>query len=315
MPLISYFATGNLPVFKVSVTVPATSINLGPGLNVLGLALSLHATVEMIVRNDDQLHITVEGEGAELLSSTLDNPMLRTAIRVFQHFERAPAGLQINIKNQIPLDVGLGGRTALTIATLVAASNLIDGRLGRADIVKWATAAGASYESAIAAMFGGLSICSTGKNDENTHISMDIVPLRVAVAAPRIQDYVGDQNALPDLVSLQDAIYNIGQTTFLVEALRTGDLELLAQSMNDRLHQKNYIGRIPGYEAAVRAAQEEGAIATVLSGNGPAIIAVAERYHDAIATSMQNAFAEAEIEADTWILGIDRQGMLISVVE
>jgi homoserine kinase len=315
MPLFSILPQGNLPVFKVSVTVPATSINLGPGLNALGLALSLHATVEMIVRDDDQLHITVEGEGADQLTTTVDNPILRTAMRVFQHFENAPAGLQINIKNQIPLDAGLGGRTALTIASLVAASNLINGGLNRSDIVKWATTNGSNYESVIAAMFGGLSICSTDKNDQNIHISMDIVPLRVVVAVPRLQDYVGDKSPLPDLVSLNDAIYNIGQTAFLIEALRTGDLALLTQSMGDRLHQNNYFAHIPAYEAVSLAAYDEGAIGVVLSGSGPAIIAVADQYHDAIATAMKDAFADAEVEADTWILGVDRQGMLISVVE
>lgn len=302
-------------MFKVSVTVPATSINLGPGLHTLGLALSLHATVEMIVRDDDQLHITVEGEGIDHLPTTFDNPVMRTAISIFQHFEHAPAGLQINIRNQIPLDAGLGGRTALTIASLVAASNLIDGRLNRADIVKWATTNGSSYESVIAAMFGGLSICSTDKNDQNIHVSMDIVPLRVVVAVPRLSDYAGDKNALPDLVSLHDATHNIGQTAFLIESLRTGDLDLLAQSMGDRLHQNNYVGDIPAYEAVSNAAFEEGAIGVVLSGYGPALIAVTEQYHDAIATAMKDTFTESEIEADTWILSVDRQGMLISVVE
>jgi homoserine kinase len=303
-------------VYKVSVSIPATSTNLGPGLNVLGLALSLHATVEMVIRNDDQLRITVEGEGAPYLPENLDNRVLRAAIRVFQRFESGPAGLQINISNQIPWDSGLGAETALTIGGLIAANNLIGGNLRREDIVSMARDMGADYANIIAAIFGGLSICSYDAAAHRLiYHSTDIVPMRVVVAIPRLQDYHGHQVGLPDLVAMDDVVFNLGQVALLIEALRSGSFELLSQSIHDRLHQHNYTSQMAGFAAAREAAQEEGAIGVIVSGKGPALLFMAENYHEAIASTIQRAFNAANIEVDTWVLGVDRQGMLVSVVE
>src|SRR5690606_2127867 len=121
---------------------------------------------------------------------------------------------------------------------------------------------------------------------------LDIVPLRVALAVPKLAGYEGGQIQHPSLVALEDAVFNIGQTALLVEALRTGDFDLLADSMGDRLHQPHYIGHIPGFEEARQAAYDEGAVAVTLAGNGPALMAIAENYHQAVADAMQNAFAE-----------------------
>ncbi len=302
-------------MYSVSVTVPATSSDFGPGLRVLSLALSLHMTVQMTVRRDDQLVITVEGEDAELLSTGYDNQVLRAAMRVFQHFERAPAGLQITINTDIPWKVGLGAETALVVGGIVAANNLIDGNLTRQEVIGMAHACGVAYPGVVAAMLGGLSVCSQHDSEPLIYTCLDIVPLRVVVVVPRLPDYQSDQSVLPELVSLDDAIYNIGQTALLVEALRTGNFDLLAQSLGDRLHQPNYIGHIPSFEAIQEATLEEAAVGVVLSGKGPALLIVAENYHEAIASEIAQVFAEHNIETDTWILGVDRQGMLISVVE
>jgi homoserine kinase len=304
---------GKMPVHKVTVTVPATITHLGPGLNVLGLALSLHATVEMLVRTDDQLLITLQG--ADFLSDSFDNLVLRVAIRLFQRFERAPAGLQINIINQIPWDVGLGTQTALIVGSIIAANNLVGGGLKRPDIIALAGDFSAPAAGIVAAIYGGLSICSHDKEQKLVHRSLDIVPLRVVIVVPKITSYEGHQIEHPKLVALDDAIFNIGQTALLVEALRTGDFGLLAKSMGDKLHQSHFIPHIPGFHSASQAAYDEGAIAVVLSGKGPALLAIAENYHQAVADAMQSAFADVGIEANTWILSVDRQGMMISEVE
>lgn len=298
---------------KVSVTVPATTTHLGPGLNVLGLALSLHATVEMVVRNDDQLAIMLQG--ADFMTDGFDNLALRVAIRVFQRFERGPAGLQINIFNQIPWDVGLGTETALILGSIIAANNLIEGNMKRPDMIEMARQFGASSTSIVAALYGGLSICSENKEQGLIYRGLDIVPLRVVMAVPQLVGYEGDQIKHSSLVALDDAVFNIGQTALLVEALRTGDFDLLAQSMGDRLHQSHYTPHIPGFHEACQAAYDEGAAAVVLSGDGPALIAIAENYHQAVAEAMQNAFSEVGVDAATWILGVDRQGMMMSAVE
>lgn len=300
-------------MYQVKVTIPATSTNLGPGLNVLGLALSLHTTIEMLVRSDDQLIINVDS--IEALPDDLDNLVMRAATRVFQHFESGPAGLQINIESEIPWDVGLGSHTALIVGGIVAANNLINGDLKRQELIRMAHAMGADYPSIVAAMYGGLSVCSQRPEQDLAYVSLDVVPLRVVVVLPQLSDYQGDQVGFPGLVSFDDAVFNIGQTALLVEALRTGDFALLAHSMGDRLHQPNYIAQIPAFESVVNAAYEEGAIAVVLSGKGPTLLAMVESFHEEVGNAMAEAFARQDIDTETWIVSVDRQGMLVSVTE
>lgn len=302
-------------MYKVQVSVPATSTNLGPGLDVLGLALSLHVSVELLVRDDDELVVIVDGEGAELIPENFDNVALRAAMRVFQHFERAPAGLQLTIDNAIPWDVGLGAENAMIIGGIVAAHNLVEGNFNRADLLHFAMQQGVKPTAAIAAMNGGLSICSQLPDGGVAYRSQDIVPLRVVVVLPDLPEYHGAQIGFPGLVAFEDAIFNIGQTALAVEALRTGDFDLLAQSLGDKLHQPHYIGYIPGFKVVSEVALEEGAIGMVLSGKGPSVLVIAENYHEAIADAVQAAFADSGVESQAWVVGVDRQGMLISVVE
>lgn len=301
-------------MLKVKVTVPATSTNFGPGLHVVGLALTLHASVEMTVRRDGAMQIHLEGELADVMPDGFDNLALRAAIKVFQRFERAPSGFDLVISSDIPWDSGLGADAAIQIAAIVAANNIIEGNLKRDEVIKMARDVGVPGTSVTAGLFGALSICSEHETQFVYH-TMDIVPLRIVVAVPFLPDYQGDQIGFPSLVSLDEAVYNMGQTALMIEALRKGDFDLLRHSMGDLLHQPNYIGQIPAFEAVNAAALESGAIATVLSGKGPALLAIAENFHESIADSMVEAFAEHEIAADTFIVGVDRQGITVSITD
>lgn len=300
---------------KVKVTVPATATNIGPGLHVVGLALAMHTHIEMSPRADGELRITLTGEGDDVIPTDFHNPVLKTAIRVFQHFEQAPAGLNIHIESDIPWDSGLGAETALTVGALVAANNLVEGDLKRADIIRMAIELGMAPTHVTGALLGALSICSEPEDGKIAFQNLDIVPLRVVVVVPYLPDYQGNQVGLPSLIALDDAVFNMGQTALMIEAMRTGNFELLASSMADRLHQPNYTAEIPGFEEAQAAALDSGAIALVVSGAGPALLAVAEDFHESIADAIVDAFAEQEIAADTYIVGVDRQGITVSITE
>lgn len=300
---------------KVKVTVPATATSIGPGLDVVGLALSLHASVEMQPRADGHLNITMNGEGDDIIEMDFTNPVFKSAIRIFQHFEKAPAGLNIHIENDIPWQVGLGAETALQVGGLIAANNLIEGDLKRTDIIDIACKMRLPPTSVTAAMLGALSVCSEPEPGDIIYENLDVVPLKVVVAVPYLPDYDGNNVRLPKSVSTSDAIFNIGQTALMVEALRTGDFELLAKSIGDRIHQPQYITEIPSFEEAQQAAIESGAAALVVSGKGPALLAIAESLHDPIAEAIVDVYADYEIAVDTYIAGIDRQGITVSITE
>lgn len=300
---------------NVKVTVPATATNIGPGLHVVGLALAMHTSIEMSPREDGKLRITMSGEGEDVVPLDFRNPVLKTATRVFQRFEKAPPGLNIHINSEIPWDSGLGAQTALSIGGLVAANNLIEGNLRRSDIVQMACAMGMRPTNVTASLLGALTICSEPEPGHIAYQNVDVVPLRLVVVAPYLPDYQGGQIGLPSLIALEDAVFNMGQTALMIEAMRTGKFDLLASSMADRLHQPNYTAEIPAFQAAQQTALDSGAVALVVSGSGPALLAVAEDFHESIAEAIVDTFAEHEIAADTYIVGVDRQGITVSITE
>lgn len=302
-------------VHKVSVSVPAVCAHLGPGLDVLGLALNLRSTVEMALRDDDQLVIQVRGEGADRLPENYYNPAMMAAITLFQMLERAPVGLSVMCASRIPLDVGLGARVALTVGGLVAANNLLGSPLHRNALIELASRLSGRPESVVAAMRGGLSVCSAAPGDLVCR-SLDIEPLHLVIAIPDLPDYAQRvRDDLPQVVPLSDAVHNIGRALLLVEALREGDFALLGRALSDRLHEPYRRDDIPGSDDAIDAALRAGAAGVALCGAGPALAAFAGRDHAAIEQALADAFAGAGVSIRTLTVAADTQGVVINVVE
>lgn len=300
---------------KVNVSVPAVSTNIGPGLDVLGLALNLRNVVEMSLSNDDRLRVEVRGEGAGVLPENVHNPVMAAAIRLFQALEQAPAGLNVVCINAIPLNAGLGARASLIVGGLVAANNLLGSPFQREELIQIAASLTGDPAAVVTAMHGGLGVCAEGP-EALLYRSIEIMPLRVVVALPLLPDYQPRlRDALPRQAPLRDAIHNIGHTTLLIEALRSGDFRLLRHAVVDRLHEPYRRHFIPGYDAVVAAAEEAGAVAVTLCGAGPALVAFATFNHQSIESAMHGAFRSVGVEARTWSLGVDQQGVVISVVQ
>ncbi|NLF75847.1 MAG: homoserine kinase [Chloroflexi bacterium] len=300
---------------KVNVSVPAVSTNIGPGLDVLGLALNLRNVVEMSLTNDDRLRVEVRGEGTGILPENVHNPVMAAAIRLFQALEQAPPGLNVVCANAIPLDAGLGARTALIVGGLVGANNLLGGPFQREELIQLAAELSAEPAAVVTAIRGGLGVCAEGP-DGLLYRSVEITPLRVVVALPLLPDYQPRlRDALPRQVPLRDAVHNTGHATLLIEALRSGDFRLLRHTVIDRLHEPYRRHFIPGYDAVVAAAAEAGAVAVTLCGAGPALMAFATFNHQSIESAMHGAFRSVGVEARTWSLSVDQQGVVISVVE
>ena len=298
---------------KVSVSVPAVCTNLGSGYHVLGLALNLRTVVEMSLTGDDALRIASAGEGADALPANFYHPVAVAATRLFQEVEEAPPGLSITCTNRIPLRVGLSSREAMTVAGLVGANNLLGGPLPREALIDLAARLSEHPEAAATALNGGLGIWASG-GETPVYRSLEVAPLRVVVAVPLLDDYAPHHDALPD-PGLDDAVHAIAHTALLVEALQTDDLDLLREALDDRLHVPYRRAAIPGYARVEAAACRLGAIGVTLCGAGPALVAFADYGHGEIARAMQQAFRQEGVPARTWTLGVDMQGVVISVVQ
>ncbi len=300
---------------KVRITLPASLTNLGPGIGTLGLALGLRTTVEISERADNQLIVDTEGEGAGRYSTGLRHPVTLALIRIFQKLERAPVGIHIKINNQIPLNSGLGAEAAFTVAGVIGANNLLGGAFTREQLLEFAAQISQKPDNVIASLLGGLT---TGilDGDKLIYKTLAVTSLRVVVALPELDDYPSNPRSLaPDRVPLTDALYNLNRIPLLIEALRTGDIKLIGKVLDDKLSTPFLTPRIFGYKQAADIAHRAGALAVTLSGDGPALVAFTETNHTPIAEAMVAAFQNVGVKARSWVLPIDTQGVVISVVQ
>ncbi len=300
---------------RVRVRVPASTANLGPGFDCLGLALSLYNTIELTpLDSGEPLRFEIDGEGADRLSPTADNLIYRAADAVREALGKDPLHIAIKAHNGVPMGSGMGSSAAAVVGGLVAANALYGGPLSRSDLLRMATAIEGHPDNAAAAIFGGLTMVSAVEN-ELMYLSHDVPPLKVVIALPNVRLSTAEARAaLPKQVPMKDAVFNLSRTAFVIEALRKGDFGMLSWAMTDKLHQPYRRKLIPGFDAAATAAHAAGAAAVAISGAGPSAAAFAPDKHYEIAEAMKAAFEAAGVSCRTFVLPVDRQGVQISVV-
>lgn len=296
-----------------TVRVPATTANLGPGFDCLGLALDLWNEARFTLGGDG-IKVRVSGEGADTLPWDEENLVARAALRVYAEAgEAPPAGLAIDCNVRVPLASGLGSSSSAAVAGLLGANALLDHRFERETLLEMAADIEGHPDNVAAALLGGLTIVV--RKDERLLTKKILVPeVHVALAVPDLQVSTPSARAgLPTEVPMTDAVFNLGRTPLVVEALRTGDFELLGQVMDDRLHQANRLKLIPGGRAAWVAAQKAGAAAVAISGSGPSIVAFVSLASDAdvVAGVMVDAFAAEGVTARPLGLAVSAAGATI----
>jgi len=299
---------------RVRVIVPASTANLGPGFDCLGLALGIHNAFEFnVLEAGEGLQIEIGGEGKEKLKADTSNLAIQAANAVWESLGQSPLALKIKMMNNIPLGSGMGSSAAAIVGGLVAANALAGGSLTRTDLLRMATRIEGHPDNVAAAIFGGLTIVSHA-NEELMHTSLDVPPMKVAIALPNIKLSTADARAaLPKQVPFSDAVFNMGRTAFVIQALQKGDYDLLSWAMTDKLHQPYRKKLIAGFDDVVNAARRVGARAVALSGAGPSIAAFAPDHHWEIAEAMKKAFEANGVACRTFVLPVDRQGVQISV--
>lgn len=296
----------------VKVTVPATSANLGPGFDSMGLALGLANTIE-ITQTDDGLMVENRGEGSDTAPTDATNLIVVAAYTVFKQVDYRPQGLHFVLTNSIPLASGLGSSAAALVGGMVAANTLLGEPLSGDELLALAVKAEGHPDNVCPAFLGGLVI-SSYMDGRLIYHKMTVRPMEVALVLPAIHSKTSQMRALlPKSVPLQDAAANIGRAVMVAQALSEGDYDLLADAMQDRLHEPYRRAVIPGFGQAVEAALEAGAAAVALSGAGPSLIAFAPSGHAQIASGMADALQAATgHEVRSWVLPVDMQGSVIN---
>ncbi|MCL5292124.1 MAG: homoserine kinase [Actinobacteria bacterium] len=256
----------------VEVNVPATTANLGPGFDVLGLALGLHNTIRMEEWGSG-LSIRIYGEGSLDLPTDEENAVSKAAMRLFEEVDYRPHGLYIETVNKIPLGRGLGSSASAIVGGLVAANELAGAPLSHQEIFKMATQIEGHPDNVAAALFGGLTICY---QTEDGWRSLPLRPadsIKAIVLIPDEQLPTSESRAvLPIEVTHADAVFNISRAALLVGAVLNGRSDMLPEATRDRLHQPYREPLIPGLDHFTANVREMLEIGVALSGAGPSII-------------------------------------------
>jgi homoserine kinase len=294
------------------VRVPATSANLGPGFDALGLALGLYDDVVAQVSDDVGIRVDVHGEGADVVPRDQRHLVAKAMLRGFDALGGRPRGVDLVCANRIPHGRGLGSSAAAIISGLLLARALVVGgeeRLPDPALLELAVTLEGHPDNVAACLYGGVVVAwtrSTGGTDVLRLLpDPGIVPV---VCVPSTAVATKKARALlPDTVPHSDAAFTAARAALLVPAL-TGRPDLLLEATDDRLHQQY---RRPAYPrtgdlvAKLRAA----GIAAAVSGAGPAVLALAD------ATTAGAVAALAGARFTTTVLEVDTQGGRIVPLE
>ena len=298
---------------RVHVRVPATSANLGPGFDTLGLALALRN--EVTAAEAEGVSVRIEGEGAARLARGGDNVVARGVRLAFEAAGRRFPGCALDCLNRVPTARGLGSSAAAWVGGLVAGNALLGSPLPREALLALAARAEGHPDNVAAALLGGLTVaCADGEGV--TAVALPVPPaLRWVALIPGVTSATAEARAvLPRTVPREDAVFNVQRVALLLASLQAGRTDALARALEDRLHQPYRLKLFPWMPDVAAAARAAGALGCVLSGAGPALLAVTTGDAGDLGRAMEAALRAAGIAGAAHALAVDTEGAVVRVL-
>jgi homoserine kinase len=296
------------------VFVPATSANLGPGFDCFGLALPFGNTFQ--VTPSARSRFTLEGEGADRTLEGDSNRFLLAARRLAVRIGRELPSVEVVARCEIPFLRGLGSSASATVGGLVAANRLFGEPLDTPELLGLATDIEGHPDNAAPALMGGVTLSFAGPSGVVCQPLPVVSEIGLVVAIPEFElATAAARGAVPSVVPLKDAVYNVGRAALLVVALSQGRTELLAEALSDRLHQPYRERLVPGMGRVSEAARAAGAWNVTLSGSGPTLLAWGPREAEAaIAEAMEAAWKAGGVLCRTMVTGVHPFGASVRPV-
>jgi homoserine kinase len=258
----------------VSVSVPATSANLGPGYDALGLALEIRDFVTAQFTEDNKVTVEVIGQGAGKLPTDETHLIAKTIIDACKAFGTEVTGLRVECKNAIPQGRGLGSSAAAIVAGLVLASELTYARASEDELLQMANAIEGHPDNVAACLLGAMTIAWLEDDGKANSVSMNVHPeISPVLGIPQTElDTHKARGLIPETIPHVDAAFNAGRSALLVAAM-IGDPDFLLEATEDKLHQPF---RAQAYPESMELISQlrEAEIAACISGAGPTVIAL-----------------------------------------
>ena len=309
---------------QISVLAPATTANLGPGFDCLGMALDIWNRLDVFV--DDVPHassagvdvdqearqmpqVEVLGEGAGELSTGRDNLVYRAMEFLFNEADEQMPPVRLRCHNEIPLKRGLGSSAAAITGGLVAANALCSTTFSTNDLLEMAVTIEIHPDNVAAAVFGGLQlVVSDGPRIVTAPISVP-PEIHAVLFIPELGISTSDaRDVLPLIVSLEDAVYNMSRASLLVLAMAANHPEYLREATRDRLHQPYRQTLFPAMKLLFQAALDAGALGVFLSGSGSTVLALTKGREMTVAYEMAEAAKQMGVEGQVKITRPSLQG-------
>jgi homoserine kinase len=272
------------------VQVPASSANLGPGFDALGLALGVYLRCRF--RRADSLRIRVVGRDSALISTGPDNLIWETALRVARDFGGELPLAEIDIDNDIPLGRGLGSSAAALTAGVVIADKLLGLNWKPLRILNEAAHIEGHPDNVAACVLGSVvaSAIDAGGAARAARIEMPET-FRVSVVVPDFMLPTSQARAaLPDAYAKAQAVFNIQRSALLMAALASGNVAAFPTALEDAMHQPYRARLVPGLEEILRL-RAPGLLGCTLSGAGPSVLVWFERGHQEVCELVRQIFA------------------------
>jgi homoserine kinase len=291
-------------VQKVRVKVPASTANLGPGFDSLGMALNLYAWIDMAISDETAIHLI--GDQMNGIPTDKSNLIYKVAQMVFEQAGVSHPELDITMYSDIPLTRGLGSSASAIVGALAGANALIGNKLTQYELFQIASRLEKHPDNVGASLFGGIVVAFwDGEKAESIRIEPD-VNLEVLVAIPAFQlSTEKARSVMPKQVAMKDAVFNLSHSSLLVAALSTGNLGMIRHAMKDALHQPYRAELIPGMKTLLEQAENHGALGVALSGAGPTMLALVDARSDQkeeLEAFLKGTLAKEGIEAQTlWL--------------
>lgn len=303
---------------KVTVRVPATSANLGPGFDALGLAFAFYN--ELSLEAAEVNGTTAQGEGADTLQDVADTVVHQAASRVFAQLKVPVKGIHITMTNRIPLARGLGSSSAAIVGGLVAANEWCRREHGDSlhayQLLQLANEIEGHPDNVAPALLGGLVVSAVNNAGRVQYVQLPVQKypgFLVFIPDAELSTHAA-RGVLPDMVPRQDAVFNLARTALLVSALSTGEWSVLPEALQDRIHQQQRAPLIPAFSALCGVAREAGAMGTTISGAGPTILVWLEDADEVAATvhsALQHTIQQSGISGRLLSMEVDNGGCIV----
>lgn len=293
----------------MKILVPATTANLGSGFDILGSALNLYNVLTFEKSNETTLKI-INNLNDDLILEPKNNLIYQSIEYFFNSIGEKTPDVKIEIEINIPFSRGLGSSSSAIAGGLFIANKLSDLNLSKDELVTMATAIEGHPDNVAPCILGGMVLSLT----EGKTVFTQNIPIKnelsFVVAIPNFKLSTEDaRKVIPKQIGFSDAVFNSGRLAFLIQALNSNKFDFLNIAMQDKLHEQYRAKLIKGFYEVKESAIKNGALASVLSGAGPTILALCTNNQKEIGEAMVKTWLDLGVDAEYKILELDFLGV------